>query len=77
MSRKVIESVNNKVLTALLETVSYVRDKSPFYATHFQGFEKYNESNFSEQEFKKLPFTTKDDLSINNNSFRCVAHTGT
>ena len=73
MSRKVIESVNNKVLTALLETVSYVRDKSPFYATHFQGFENYNESNFSEQEFKKLPFTTKDDLSINNNSFRCVA----
>ncbi len=56
-------------LKALQTTVSYAFEFSPFYQRHLKG--KLSEG-FSLEDYKQLPFTTKEDLSTHNDAFLCV-----
>lgn len=58
----------NAISQKLIATLEYVTNKSPFYKRHFAhlAFPQTYE------EFKKLPFTQKDDLANFNDDFRCI-----
>jgi len=49
------------------ETMNYVLKNSPFYQEKFKGFSFQTAS-----DWKNLPFTSKEDLSLNNSSFLAV-----
>lgn len=59
---------NNKVLEQVVTAIRYAVDQAPFYQRHFYNLpEQLNWENF-----RTLPFTTKEDLSQNNRDFLCV-----
>jgi len=59
-----IKETTNLNLKRRLETLNYVVNHSPFYKKHFDGYDINN--------FESLPFTTKQDISTNNEAFCCV-----
>ncbi len=64
------ESLNG-CLHAVRKTIEYARDNAPFYRTHFSRFDRLA-SDFTLADFKALPFTSKEDLSLANEDFLCV-----
>lgn len=48
----------------LLKAVKYAFENSRFYASHFKGLDL--------NDFSNLPFTSKEDIAYDNNSFFCV-----
>lgn len=57
----------------LLDLLIYTLENSDFYGNHFNDYKHLiNGDSFSMDVFKKLPFTSKDDLSKANDSFCCV-----
>ncbi|WP_343748765.1 AMP-binding protein [Fluviicola sp.] len=53
----------------VLQTLEYALNRSPFYQKHFSGVIP---ENMTPEAFRKLPFTGKEDLSLNNRDFLCV-----
>jgi len=64
------EIIINKSVLSLKEAILYAKNESPFYRKHFDGLDVNND--FEAEDLKKFPFTTKDDLSENNQEFLCV-----
>ncbi len=60
---------NSKVLEQVVESINYAVKHAPFYQRHFSNSAT---ENLSPESFRKLPFTTKEDLSQNNRDFLCV-----
>lgn len=56
------------ITDSLIQTVEYAVAKSPFYSNYEQLIAK----PFSLDAFKKLPFTSKDDLAVSNADFLAV-----
>ncbi len=56
-------------LKTLIETLNYCAKNSPFYHNKI----KQVDTTFSLEDYKKLPFTSKEDLSAHNADFCCVA----
>lgn len=68
-STEEIQSLQQKKFA---ETLKYVSEKSVYYQRIFQS-QAIDISKFSiEGDFKKIPFTTKDDLANYNDEFLCV-----
>jgi phenylacetate-CoA ligase len=64
--------IKNSQLESLEKIVRYVFKNSAYYQKTFQPFLDSTSSKFDIDLFKKLPFTTKEDLGSNNDAFRCV-----
>lgn len=60
---------NSNALEQILETIHYAVKHAPFYQKHFSAH-SLEELNW--ENFRSLPFTTKEDLSQNNRDFLCV-----
>ena len=60
---------SEKILANLQELVTYVSAKSPFYQERFGN---QTPAIASLADFRKLAFTSKNDLSQNNEKFRCI-----
>ena len=60
----------DEIVTALADLTRYVKEKSPFYQHQLSSLTVG--SDFSIESFKKLPFTTKEDLAANDLDFLCV-----
>jgi phenylacetate-CoA ligase len=58
-----------EVFQQLVESIQYVSQHSPFYQTHFSNEQI---DSLTPESFRALPFTSKEDLSLNNARFRCV-----
>ena len=58
-------------LENLKKALAYVLEKSPFYKTHFSTFDVLSLATL--EDFKKLPFTTKEDIQQQNHDFYCVS----
>lgn len=59
--------LTEKQLQLFADTINYVQQKSPFYRERFKGI------SFSDiADLKNLPFTSKEDLSLNNADFLAV-----
>ncbi len=56
---------------ALMQTLTYVLQNSNFYKKSFKGINTVS-NEFSFHEWRKLPFTCKDDISENNLDFLAV-----
>lgn len=64
---------NQTALHALNQVLTYVSGHSPYYRAHLREFlDKDGKINRLE-DFSKLPFTTKADLSAHNEDFLCVS----
>jgi len=63
------EILNPQVLESLFSLLKYVQAKSPFYQ---EKFANYSFDDFSLDQFKQLPFTTKEDLAADDLNFLCV-----
>jgi phenylacetate-CoA ligase len=61
----------NSVMETVFESVLYALEKSPFYQKSLQPFH-FEKDSFRREDLKKLPFTTKEDISENNLDFLCV-----
>jgi len=59
------------MLENLKKALAYVLEKSPFYKTHFSTFDLASLATI--EDFKKLPFTTKEDIQQQNHDFYCVS----
>jgi phenylacetate-CoA ligase len=59
--------INNKIK----DTVKYAFLNSNFYKNHFKSIEN-NISELDDFSFRQLPFTFKEDIAKNNESFCCV-----
>jgi phenylacetate-CoA ligase len=57
--------------SSLLETVNYAFANSPFYQKHLKSFQN-RLRNFNLEDFRSLPFTTKEDIAKENLAFCCV-----
>ena len=55
---------------ALRKEIKYAVENSPFYKNHFSG---YKIDGMSMNDFRNLPFTTKHDVSKNNQDFYCIS----
>ena len=62
----------NNIIDKLFYNVEYTYRNSPFYKNYFKGYWHSNKDNFSLDDYKKLPFTTKNHLAKNNESFLCI-----
>ncbi len=60
---------NNIQFQQVIQTLDYVLAHSPFYQRHFS---KTVLENITPELFRTLPFTNKEDLSLNNRDFLCV-----
>lgn len=60
---------NNIQFQQVVQTLDYVLAHSPFYQRHFS---KTVSGNITPELFRTLPFTNKEDLSLNNRDFLCV-----
>jgi len=60
---------NSKALEQILETIQYAVKHAPFYQKHFA---KHALEQLNWEQFRTLPFTTKEDLSQSNRDFLCV-----
>lgn len=65
---------NQKSTDSLIQTVRYALENSPFYKEKLKGFSQLSLSKL-EENWKTIPFTTKQDLSENNTDFLCVPMT--
>ena len=63
--------ISEKVQHALIDLLAYVSEKSPFYKVKYADLE-INTQSLDLAEFKKIPFTTKEDLAENDLNFLCV-----
>jgi phenylacetate-CoA ligase len=61
----------NSVMETVFESVLYAQEKSPFYQKSLKPFH-FEKESFRIEDLKKLPFTTKEDISENNLDFLCV-----
>jgi phenylacetate-CoA ligase len=61
----------NSVMETVFESVLYAQEKSPFYQKSLEPF-NFEKESFKIDDLKKLPFTTKEDISENNLDFLCV-----
>lgn len=52
--------------------LKYVLENSPFYAEKLEGVFELKEDIICRTEYKRIPFTTKDDLAQYNDLFLCV-----
>lgn len=59
----------SKVLEQLGETIRYAVKHAPFYQRHFSAV---SVDQLTPGSFRALPFTSKEDLSLNNRDFLCV-----
>lgn len=57
---------NSKVPEQVIHTIQYAVNHAPFYQRHFSNHA------LNPENFRSLPFTTKEDLSQNNRDFLCV-----
>ncbi len=60
-------------MNKVYEQIVYAYNNSPFYKEKLKGFESFISSDFSVVNYKQLPFTTKSDLSENNEDFLAVS----
>ncbi|MNJ89060.1 Phenylacetate-coenzyme A ligase [compost metagenome] len=60
---------NSQIPEQLVGTIHYAVERAPFYREHFSG---NNLDSLNWDQFRALPFTTKEDLSQNNRDFLCV-----
>lgn len=60
---------NSKVLEQVIETIRYAVKHAPFYQKHFST---NSLEHLNWEQFRALPFTTKEDLSQSNRDFLCV-----
>ncbi len=63
--------LENYQLLKLRETLDYVRDNSPFYRRHLNGFRSCDVRSLD--DISHLPFTTADDLMTDDLRFLCVS----
>ena len=63
--------ISEKVQHALIDLIAYVSEKSPFYKVKYADLE-INTQSLDLAEYKKIPFTTKEDLAENDLNFLCV-----
>ncbi|MNE52295.1 Phenylacetate-coenzyme A ligase [compost metagenome] len=61
---------NNIQFQQVVHTLDYVLTHSLFYQRHFS---KAALENVTPETFRMLPFTNKEDLSLNNRDFLCVS----
>ncbi len=54
--------------------LKYVFDKSAFYSEKLKGYFDPNQIEFTLEDYKKIPFTTKEDLANYNDLFLCVPY---
>lgn len=66
-----IEITHSIQLSSVFKSLEYVKLNSPFYQKKLGQF-NLQEDRFDLKSFKKIPFTTKEDLSENNADFLCV-----
>ncbi len=62
--------MNNQ--TKLTETLNYLSENSAYYKRLFKEKNIDISTLKTEEDLTKLPFTTKDDLALNNEDFLCV-----
>ncbi len=62
--------MNNQ--TKITELLNYVSENSAYYQRLFKEKNIDISSISTEEDLEKLPFTTKDDLALNNEDFLCV-----
>ncbi|MEJ6582725.1 MAG: AMP-binding protein [Crocinitomicaceae bacterium] len=63
--------ISEKVQQSLVELIVYVSEKSPFYKQKYANL-TLNINDLDLYEYKKIPFTTKEDLAANDLNFLCV-----
>jgi len=63
--------ISEKVQQSLVELIAYVSEKSPFYKQKYADL-TLDMKDLDISEFKKIPFTTKEDLAANDLNFLCV-----
>lgn len=63
----------SEITIDLMQTLKYVKQNSPFYSRVLADFDFTK--IISMNDWNKLPFTTKDDLSANNLEFLCIPRT--
>lgn len=63
--------ISEKVQHALIDLLAYVSEKSPFYKQKYADL-AINTQSLDLTEYKKIPFTTKEDLAANDLNFLCV-----
>jgi phenylacetate-CoA ligase len=63
--------ISEKVQQSLVELIAYVSEKSPFYKQKYANL-TLNINDLDLYEYKKIPFTTKEDLAANDLNFLCV-----
>lgn len=66
------EEIKLKQLDMLRETLNYVQENSTYYQNAFTKAGVNPKAIGSIDDFKKLPFTTKDDLANNADDFVCI-----
>ena len=64
---------SNVQLNKLFDNVEYAFKNSPFYKEFLKESWPIIKEDFSIDSFRGLPFTTKNQLSINNDSFLSIA----
>lgn len=64
------ETINGDI-AAVFETIAYAKEKAPFYQRTLADF-NFSKDTFSAESIKQLPFSTKEDISLNNTDFLAV-----
>src|SRR5271166_4459151 len=67
------DTVLNYQQKKLIETVQYVSVHSPFYKGFFKDNGIHPEKIKTIDDFKQIPFTTKEDIQKYNENFFCVS----
>lgn len=64
------ETINGS-LASVYETIVYAKENAPFYKRSLAEF-NFETEDFTEDLIKQLPFTSKEDISLNNMDFLAV-----
>lgn len=64
------ETINGS-LASVYETIVYAKENAPFYKRSLAEF-NFEKEAFTEDLIKQLPFTSKEDISLNNMDFLAV-----
>lgn len=56
----------------VITQIKYSIKNSPFYKKKLEGYDELLTSSFTHEDYKKIPFTTKDELSSFNEDFLAV-----
>jgi phenylacetate-CoA ligase len=65
-----IDTVNGS-LSSVFETLVYAKSHSPYYQRTLKDF-TFTKDDFSVEMIQQLPFTTKEDISVDNTDFLAV-----